>query len=96
MAKSEKDASSGGAGKGGTSIEKMTEGFILSSADNNDTTSATIETPYRSVTSSPEEGDVSTNKTKAISSKIVAESSELGATDEDSETLTKGKSKNVL
>ena len=48
-----------------SSIEKMTEGFILSSATNNnsnnnsnDTTSnsTSIDTP-RSITSSPEEGD---------------------------------------
>lgn len=62
-------SSDGASNKGSTSIEKMTEGFILSSATNNtsnnnsnditstsSTATASIDTP-RSVTSSPEEGD---------------------------------------
>ena len=41
-----------------SSIEKMTEGFILSGTSNNNNSNdtSTIDTP-RSVTSSPEEGD---------------------------------------
>jgi len=71
-----------------SSIEKMTEGFILSSATNNnesnDTTTLTsttaIGTP-RSVTSSPEEGDDKViNTVDNIASELVGQkSSELGS-----------------
>ena len=72
-----------------SSIEKMTEGFILSSATNNNesndtttltsSTSTAIDTP-RSVTSSPEEGDDKViNTADNIASELVGQkSSELG------------------
>jgi len=91
-----------------SSIEKMTEGFILSSADNNNSnnnsndttitsssnaTSTSIDTP-RSVTSSPEEGDDS----KLVGCELDG-SLEVGNADSstadggDSEVTTLGKSK---